>query len=75
MQTYDDLDILALAWMAMFLAIIIVMAIIASYFESLGKKVLPPPQRMATRNHKRWYCVTTARLNDRRPNGGTRGDF
>jgi hypothetical protein len=63
MQTYDDLDILAMAWAAMCLAFIIVLAIIGSHFERLGKG-LPKPQPMATRKHARWYRITTSRIND-----------
>jgi hypothetical protein len=75
MVTYDDADILALAWMAMFMACIIVALLVASLSGPKTGRRLPPPQPMATYRHKRWYRVTTSRLNDHRPNGGTRGEL
>lgn len=63
MQTYDDLEVLAIMFAGIFLALIIVLAIIASHLENLGKG-LPKPQPMATRKHARWYRITTSRIND-----------
>ena len=72
MQTFDDLDILMMAWLALMFAFLIVIAIIAHVVERSRYQVLPNPQRRAVCDHCRWYRVTTSRLNDHRPNGGTR---
>jgi hypothetical protein len=63
MQTYDDLDILAMLWLVMMAVFFVVVAIIAGYFDRLNKK-LPNPQPMATCKHARWYRITTSRIND-----------
>ena len=65
MQTYDDLDILALMWLGMFFAAMVVLTIVGTYFERRAKG-LPSPQPMATRRHARWYRITTSRINDNR---------
>ena len=65
MQTYDDLDVLAMMWLGMFLVGLVVLGIIAGHFENRNKG-LPPPQPMATRKHARWYRITTSRINDNR---------
>lgn len=75
MQTFDDLDVLAMAWLAMMFAIVIVIALVSSLLTPRRREVLPKPQPRAVVGHTRWYRVTTARLNDHRPNGGTRGDI
>lgn len=62
--TYDDMDLLALSWLAMMFAFFIVLGIIVSHVER-RRKGLPPPQPMATRRHARWYRITTSRINDR----------
>lgn len=65
MQTYDDLDILALMWLGMFIVAMVAITIVGTYFERRAKG-LPNPQPMATRRHARWYRVTTSRINDNR---------
>lgn len=67
MQTFDDADILALAWFAMMFAVFIVVGVIAHYIETRGnRRVLPPPQPRAVVGHKRYYRITTSRINDNR---------
>ena len=76
MQTYDDLEILALAWMAMMFAVLIVVLLLTPLFlPRQHKRPMATPQRRAVCDHKRWYRTTTSRINDYRPNGGTRGEF
>lgn len=64
MVTYDDLDVLAIMWMAGMFIIFGLVALIVHLTPNAPK--LPEPQSRAVVGHARWYRVTTSRINDRK---------
>ena len=62
MQTYDDLDILALQWLALCFVAFWLIAWIGSRHETRKRRqVLPPPHPFSIRDrtrHDRYYRIT-----------------
>lgn len=68
MNALDDMEFLALVWTVVMLALFIVIGLIANWADRRrNRNVLPPPDVRVVYGHKRWYRVTTSRIND---NGG-----
>ena len=68
MNALDDIEFLALVWTVVMLALFIVIGLIANWADRRrNRNVLPPPDVRVVYGHKRWYRVTTSRIND---NGG-----
>lgn len=68
MPALDDLEFLALLWLVCMAALFGLVAVIANWAERRrNRNVLPPPDVRVVHGHKRWYRVTTSRIND---NGG-----
>ena len=66
MQTFDNTDILGMMWLAAWFGGILVIAFIASLIQRRGERpILPNPDPKAVVGHKRYYRVTTSRINDR----------
>ena len=62
MQTFDDLDIFALQWLALTMASLWLVLWIGSKFESKKRaRLLPPPHPFSIRDrtrHARYYRIT-----------------
>lgn len=68
MNALDDMEFLALLWTVSMLALFIAIGVIANWSDRRrNRDVLPPPDIRVIHGHKRWYRVTTSRIND---NGG-----
>lgn len=62
MQTFDDLDIFALQWLALCFVCFWLVAVIASRYEARkARRVLPSPHPFSIRDrtrHDRYYRIT-----------------
>lgn len=66
MQTFDDLDILALLFVAGAAAVFVLAWIVAVFADKHRQaRFIAPPDVRVIYGHKRWYRVTTSRVNDR----------
>ena len=68
MPALDNLEFLALLWLVCMAGLFGLVAVISAAIDRRrDRRVLPAPDRRAVVGHKRYYRVTTSRIND---NGG-----